>query len=739
MMKKLLGSPVLIPCLLVMTVSLRLNAYADERKPYQLQISQSEARDALLGILDNVSSTDPSAEDAVAKLVRAYRGGVRPDDKLTILNGPFVGLVVSGDLTHEYASLYVSAKAEAYKENVTDVNTEGVFNDFLQAVTGNQIPADQKDLVKAAKQMGMCMARKALSAAGKACTLEDDSHLEKPSLLKLIWAKTTCGMGWVSPCEIRRTIFQQAKKQLIDAKKAGVLDKIFEAQYPSLFQKGLMDKVNSTRAKLGELISGKFAGLRDALWDAPLIELPDSTSRSLTMHEFASGLKADTVAASFLSQTDDPELRGIASALFYASANRQLVMMGGAQARWNGGAFEFDPTYKLDPAHPMDPPIFVVDGFGGIDAHAGPKSPLSSPWDVANYDPTVPANPAQAHQPIRLFPSAFELGPTGGAHFEATDQPVETLGDVADLLDAEIAFLNATHDVADPAKEDATPLANLKGLAAHFGDGVANILDPTKRVVFPTDGRQIAVGIIAAMMKNVITPVVGHAEKADAGALRGGKGLAFYGNIGLSGRSQDPTPTRDVARLVSAASELRELIDSGDPAIPAALVANKTQITDAVTVGAWTLEGIQGQASDGGFMNNLGDDSTPHDLRTSTEAMIAINRAFIETGIAGFSMASELAWKHMDGFWQAGSIVPRLTEGQNHPERTISAPDLWRLITLWDETLKSPLYEDLLTRLPNIWPAVWAKWSTRMEALRNRLKNQLNTPDGPQGIRELSS
>src|SRR5262249_8063455 len=110
-------------------------------------------------------------------------------------------------------------------------------------------------------------------------------------------------------------------------------------------------------------------------------------NRKLTLKGFSQGLKADLGVAHLFADKGSDYLRGIAAPLFYASANRLLLMTGGERAKWTGNRFEVQPeggctSLKVKGASNLASPTgtdvyvagtpvkFMVEALDGSGAHA---------------------------------------------------------------------------------------------------------------------------------------------------------------------------------------------------------------------------------------------------------------------------------------------------------------------------------------------------------------------------------
>src|SRR5271154_5003480 len=92
-------------------------------------------------------------------------------------------------------------------------------------------------------------------------------------------------------------------------------------------------------------------------------------------------------AASLFETSSNPQLKAMSGALFYAAANRLLVLMGGSQAKWDGTKFVPKSGDAFDPRNPKKAPEFLTERFGGMTATTLAGHVVTSTLDIANYDP----------------------------------------------------------------------------------------------------------------------------------------------------------------------------------------------------------------------------------------------------------------------------------------------------------------------------------------------------------------
>ncbi|MCC7440843.1 MAG: hypothetical protein IT285_04375, partial [Bdellovibrionales bacterium] len=337
---------------------------------------------------------------------------------------------------------------------------------------------------------------------------------------------------------------------------------------------------------------------------------------------------------------------------------------------------------------------------------------LTAPWDWGGYDPTKEQGPS----PLRLLNAEFLAGPAGvpvaplGATESALVPPVpyEDLDSLGTLLASLAEFLRVTRPGA--------PLGNYLGDGSNVGD----VLDPTKPMIFPRDGRMLAVGVLAGVLKNLVAPD-GHIMQTSPGTPGGELGLAFYDRVNLGGKVGNPVPVRSVSQLLIVAATLqREL--SHDPDVPDELKALLPQLGDVLTVGGFTL-GAKGQEPDGGFREFMGQaQPSGRNLRNSVLALRALTYAFEQNGMLAVMIRVKNGWDHLDRVW-GDADVPSFVQGPTGGAPA-SPSDLWELLNLWEET-RATLQGHPHTQLD------WPKWERRFQVLGNLLRGQLQTQHGP--------
>jgi len=93
--------------------------------------------------------------------------------------------------------------------------------------------------------------------------------------------------------------------------------------------------------------------------------------------------------------------------------------------------------------------------------------------------------------------------------------------------------------------------------AKFFGgkEQVGDLLDAKKPMLFPTDGRMVAVGVLSAIAQNLLNPAIGHVASKAAGLP-----LVFRDHASFGSLSDSDIDTRGVASLLVAASKLRRTL-----------------------------------------------------------------------------------------------------------------------------------------------------------------------------------
>lgn len=699
-------------------------------------ISQSEARDVLNELLlvareEQASSgkISPEVRGGIKKLLFSYRDSARDSSAVageSIEDAPYPDFLIKAQFGEIWNSEY-ERNYRLEKDKIVDhLTLETLYDAFLSGVLNDSLPDSMKPT---GDRIGKCLARRALRAASNpSCKLDlDETHLDAPGTATLAWLKLGCPAHLSTSCGIRKALFQSGKKELIEARKdPAVRERVrqeFERLFPRQFRETFLGELAEIRKAVPELITGKFKANSDdsrKLWkSAPLVETDSSLKAApdprMTLAGFVAGLRADLGASAVLANSQDARERAIAAPLFYAAANRLLLLTGGDRAVWGGDRFIQDATSVYDPNRPKAPPILAWNSFGGWGAVEG-KAALR-PFDWSTYDAT---------RQLQLFPAEWVMRPgwEGTLRVSSPAAPdsgnltaEQRLGDLAGLLGALVEFLNLTRPGT--------------ALGGHFlapGEDLSVIFDPGNPAIFPRESRAFAFGIAAGILKNVVVPGLGHLEQSgnpDAGF----GGLLFHDRARFRGRNGIDASTAEVSRLIFSASYLREAI-STDPDVPAEFQSVLGDLDTLVLAGAINMRAKTQVPADGGLANRLGDldpaTRQPRTLEANLAALRALTRAYnvnrqilLRVGIKG-------VWGFLERMWPRDWLVPRLVE--NGAAAPVQASVLWSLLALWRETQVALTQDVPVSQVP------WPQWQARFTRLERQLRLQVNSPTGPRPI-----
>lgn len=683
-----------------------------------LKISHSDARETVLEMLKD---GDSETLGNVADMIREYRTEPAPGTQ-SIRDGAYVGFVIQNYIAapDSWKTLYDAQYKVAYKKNVDDITYEGLLDVLMSAVVANELPPEVK---KTGDQIGVCLAKKVMAGAGDACKLDNsDTIPPKPSVIELGWMKLTCGIPVISgsSCCARKAVFNYAKQQLIDAKKQNVMAKVFPAIFPQQFRSAIIDGATEKRKNITRFISEKFGTEpNDSFWNAPLIDLQDGTGKVTGLKEVSTGLATDIRAAAALEATH-PEM---AAPLFYAASNRLLTLMGGNGAIWDANAGKFLGD-AYDPNNPTKAPLFQTARFGGISFLLDPKTQkeTAATWDVSSYTPSAVDDPKTGahHSPLQLFPSEFVLGANGVPALVPEVATSESMGDLGELMGALMDYFELT--------------AAGSTLSKHFApstdfDKIISDKDPA---AFPREGRQLALGLMASAVQNLIVPN-GHVTipnpdtiptaPTDGDPHSGSFGLEFYDEIGLAGRLDGRVPTASLAKVFDGAERLGRVIGGKDPDVPDSLASFKSDLNKAVDLATYTMI-AKAQQTDGGFTDFIGDPTGPRSLDTQVSVLKTLNEVYDRTRTPLLRLCMKETWQYLDQIYRKEGIG------------SLSGPTLWRLLALWTQTKSTAIYADLMDPTKDSdWGAHgWDIWETRSQDLRKSLKDKLKSQSRPQDL-----
>lgn len=687
---------------------------------------RSESRDILAEYLSNLRAHPPTTQKEaqateidVVTLIESYR--LNKDDhspSIRIADAPYLGYM----LAQKGQEIYDAGYDSEFNRIVNELPVDILFDAFMGLIGDGQLNGEfiPKDVKEAGQQIGKCMAKRILKASKPSCELSaDPENIKKPGFFQKVgvgWAKyVDCHLPWIDlmpACTLRKIVYNMAKPQLVKSLKdpeirvqlqKAISEKLPE-KFPVQFRAGFLDKLSLVQRQLPQLVTQKFNGdpkkLSD-LWGkrAYVAETDDQKDR-LTLHGFAAGLRADIGSAAVLARSANPAYRGMAGALFYAAANRLIVLTGGNQAKWDGKKFLVEKKDKFEPANPRKAPLFTLDAFGGWGVDAGQSDYTFTPWDWITYNPTGDQPTA-----FRLFPSSFVVGKRGMAQLEGNqDRPIEMLEDLADLVVGVNDFLKSTR--ADG------PLGPFFGEDKDLGDALL----PDKPLLFPRAGRQFAIGLAAGVLKNIVGVGLGHAEQVPVATEGAPLGLRFHDLVTFEGRDSKPVSVRTLSKLLVSIADLGETLRAEPVDVPPELMAQLPQLDAAVQAGALTI-GNDGLDADAGarelLMSPLG---TGRSLMTAVYALSAMTRAFDFGRPLIIRLYLKGMWNFLDRYWVGGGDFPSQIEG--NPVTRLSTTHLLKILTLWDQTQVSARAE-LASEIN------WDMWEQRFNLLRVRLQQRV--------------
>ena len=612
--------------------------------------------------LDPVYGLSHNGEAELSLQVASYRRGSGLPPFLLLRDAPFFGFLLQSQTEAIYAAAYEGAFQEQYRKYVENPDLELILDQFLEAYLEGVLPSD---LAQTADRLGFCLSEKVLRGKSSDCTLDRSEQVHPPGALRLALAKLSCILPVPTACDVRRWLYDEMKPDLIEAKKTRALEKPFMAVFPKRFREEFLITLANQKEHFSDLLAKKFSAASPGVLDwttLPLIEQMAAVEideqvpvRKVTLSSFAQGLRADVGAARWLPNRSDAAL------LFFAAANRLLMLTGGSQARWAEDHFVLSSQSLFDPAQPKKAPLFDAVPFGGWALGKVQQTLGFSPWDWSKYNPA--SSPRE--ESTRLFPSELLLTSTGVPLTNGSDLgTVEKTEDLAELLWALSDFLKATRQGGV--------------LAQHFGSAqnLGALLDPTRPVVFPQEGRLLAMGIVAGVLKNLTWPEGGHIEAVDPFTPEGGLGLRFHDAITLNGRVVGPASTRSLSALLFSIAQLRRSLE-GDADVPADLVALLPKLDQAVQVGALTLV-AQGQAPNGDFTETLTlspQTEASGGWKTGIPGVRALTQAYARSETLVLKLSLIAGWESLERLRVHASQEVRLDEGLR-----------LQLLDLWVET-----------------------------------------------------
>ncbi|MBS1964162.1 MAG: hypothetical protein JST04_18260 [Bdellovibrionales bacterium] len=571
----------------------------------------TEARIQLVTMAETGSTA--ASIDEVRKLVQSYRVD-RTNGFMPLRLAPYPRFLINAQLGEIYPALYQSA----LDDFLNHIPLETLFDGVLDMVVKGNIT--DPEMKKQLSSLDKRMAGRAIKGKGPDCALDESDAIDAPSKIALIQLKIDV-INSVSSCTYRKRLFNAAKEALLKARtqkstkeavKKAALEfdpALGEGKFQNEFRKGFLAKIDETIAGFPKLVQTKFgAGSATHLIWSDLGSVVEGDAavavgggrREIRLKSFAQGLLADLFAANVLIKSKDPKDLSLAAGLFYAVVNRWLLLTGGIEADWDAQRAEM-PIAVMNKG--MTPPKFKEVAFGGWGADTDGFSVFMSPWDWGGYQPSDAKKPS----PLRIFPTRFSVDANGVGGMLSAADAYQTNDDLAYLLLAVSEFLKVT--------QPGTALSKFFGGKDQIGD----LMDPKKPMLFPTDGRMIAVGVLAAVAQNLLHPTIGHiASKRDGIPL-------YFRDHGSFGALQDTDiDTRGVCSLLVAASKLTRTLKT-DPIMKSepSLKQILPQISQLVQVSALIVGKEQG--FDGAVAAKLNS----ADKSTTLGAQIAAIRVFL--------------------------------------------------------------------------------------------------------------
>ncbi len=699
--------------------------HASSLTPYQIQIEPIQARSTLIEIAETFREMEKLSSDfnhhpiteqrrkQMARLILSYRMkqfGEAPEDKISIASAPFPGMVLLDLIPKIWNTEYQKNYQTAYQENVADISVLVLFDEFMKMIAEGRAP---ESLKKEARKIGPCIAHKVLRAKDdQKCNLNvDPDYLPKIPIRRLLRVKMGCKYHRISPCETRQAIFYAAKKSILNAKKdphvQSMIKTKFEKIFPKEFKKGFLGQLTQKMTHVASIVNQKFKGtFSKQLWH-PQVSLIENFKdpKLMTLRNFIEGLRADLNGAVVLSQSSDPQIRGLAAPLFYASANRLLVLMGGKRAVVRKGALLLESSTGV--------PRVYSENFGGWGVLETPSRPQFLSWDWGKYDPA-----AQPPTPARLFPAVFYVNSqtlTPKLETTLSNGPLaQNMEDLADLITVLIDFLKSTKPNG--------PLGPyfLKGGAE---EEMVKLLEPGTPEIFPEEGRRLILGTLAGALKNLTLRNQGHIEQGNnsEGMLR------FFSWTHLGGRfSGQKVRVSAVSQVLIGASQLLDLIENHSEGMPQGF-HELTEIKDglklALNFGGLKLAAEGKDSQTGGFYRELNLKEGPFYFEDSLDGLWGLTASYTQDQKPIFLVRIKSTLGFMKKLW-GSSETPWLTAESF--ETRISPRVAWKLYRYW-KTYGEVLKKSQLSGVE----IDWTYWEEKFAQLGNYLKTQLSTELGP--------
>ncbi len=624
--------------------------------------------------------------DEVRRLVESYRID-RVNSFLPLRRAPYPRFLLNAQMGEIYPAVYES-ELNAF---LNEIPLELLFDGVIDMIIDEKVPAAME---KQLKDIDPRLAARVKQGKSVDCPLDESEATEDVSKFALILVKFDY-LHAFSSCTTRRRIYNAAKPDLIKARKTpevkAMVKEAAKDKFPQEFRTGFLAKINGLIDGFPTHVSQKFGAgkVLHPIWselgsvieadigDGRAVDFRDPF-RTITLKSFSQGLLADLYAANVLLGSSKPRDRSLAAGLFYAVVNRWLYLTGGVAADWDDQRAEMPIAV---PGKGKETPKFREVAFGGWGAEEHGFGVEMSSWGNWSYSPSDAKNPS----PLRLFPTRFEIDRNGVGRIENPWDAYQTNEDLAYLLLAVTEFLKAT--------QPGMPLAKFFGGKDQVGD----LLDPTKPMLFPTEGRMIAVGVLAAVAQNLLHPTIGH-----VGSKSEGIPIYFRDRGSFGPLKETDVDTRGVCSVLVAASKLNKVLRV-DPVLNAepALKTILPEIGKLVQISALVV----GKAQD--FNGAIRAKMASQDPATNLGAQIAAIRVFLAA-----LNASETPEKSI---FVMARLVPALQYLFAEYFQDLSKLDLearMNLTAVWNQSQSA--LRSIRPELP------WAEWEQKIRSISEK-------------------
>jgi hypothetical protein len=270
----------------------------------------------------------------------------------------------------------------------------------------------------------------------------------------------------------------------------------------------------------------------------------------------------------------------------------------------------------------------------------------------------------------KLVPTQIILDRNGAVDSAATQrrigEPVQELEVLTQMLKASAVFLELTHPDSGAFRE-------------YFGpqDNASELLNPESKMIFPHEGRSLAVGVLATAAQALVNLDRGHIEKVPHG-LR----ISFRDPVSFSKRGSQ-VKSASVGDFLSAIPPLIRTF-SEDPAVPPELKEQAPLLDTVLAMGALVLGRYSQEGQTGRFSEFLQEHVTPQTP--------LLPRSLVR-GVLGFTSAYERA---ASGLMRARLLTSWTVAIPEYLEDAKERPNAWiqshsrvealEFLRLWEET-----------------------------------------------------